>query len=309
MTRSVILCAVVLACVSPMTSAQNYPQKPIRVIVPWPTGGGTDMFARSIGQKLSEAWRQRMIVGSRPGASGNIGAQLAAQSPPDGYTMLLAAITLATSPSLFRSLGYDPIRDLEAVTLIAGVPHLLVVHPSLPVKSVKEFVALAKARPGELNYASAGTGSPFHLAAEFFNLLAGTKMTNVSYKGGGPAVTALIGGQVQLTFANLVAVLPHVRSGKLRALGITSAKRSKAAPDIPTIAEGGLRGYDFTSWFGMLVPASTPREVVQTINDGIIKALKAPDLSAPLIRDGADIIAAGPPVRSRFANTTLAGLG
>lgn len=238
MTRTHLLAAIALACTSTTASAQSYPMKPVRVIVPWPPGGGTDIFARAIGQKLSEAWQQQVIVDNRPGASGNIGAQLAAQSPADGYTMLLATITLATSPSLYKSLGYDPIRDLDAVTLIAGVPHLLVVHPSLPAKTVKELVALAKARPGELNYASAGVGSPFHLAAEFFNLLAGTKMTNVSYNGGGPAVTAVIGGQVQLTFANLVAVLPHVQSGRLRPLGLTSANRSPAAPNLPTIAEG-----------------------------------------------------------------------
>jgi tripartite-type tricarboxylate transporter receptor subunit TctC len=306
MKRTHLLAAIVLACVTPAAWAQNYPVKPVRVIVPWPPGGGTDIFARSIGQKLSEAWHQQVIVDNRPGASGNIGAQLAAKSPADGYTLLLATITLATSPSLFKSLGYDPIRDLDAVTLIAGVPHLLVVHPSLPAKSVKELVSLAKARPGELDYASAGIGSPFHLAAEFFNLLAGTKMVNVSYKGGGPAVTAVIGGEMQLTFANLVAVLPHVQSGRLRALGLTSAKRSAAAPSLPTIAEGGLSGYDFTSWFGMLVPAGTPKEAVQRISDGIIKALNTPDLRQRLTGNGADIIAAGPREFSAYLQSETA---
>jgi tripartite-type tricarboxylate transporter receptor subunit TctC len=304
--RHLLAAVLVLVGMSPVTSAQNYPVKPVRVIVPWPPGGGTDIFARSIGQKLSEAWRQQAIVDNRPGASGNIGAQLAAKSPADGYTMLLATITLATSPSLFKSLGYDPIRDLDAVTLIAGVPHLLVVHPSLPAKTVKELVALAKSRPGELDYASAGIGSPFHLAAEFFNLLAGTKMANVSYKGGGPAVTAVIGGEVQVTFANLVAVLPHIQSGRLRALGLTSAKRSAAAPNLPTIAEGGLSGYDFTSWFGMLVPAGTPKEVIQKISDEIVKALKTPDLSERLTGNGADIIAAGPREFSAYLTSETA---
>jgi tripartite-type tricarboxylate transporter receptor subunit TctC len=283
--------AIVLACSATAAWSQAFPSKPIRVIVPWPPGGGTDIFARSIGQKLTESWGQQVIVDNRPGAAGNIGAQLAAKAPADGYTLLLATITLATSPSLYKSLGYDPLRDLEPVTLIAGVPHLLVVHPSLPAKSVRELIALAKARPDELNYASAGTGSPFHLAAEFFNLLAGVKMNHVSYKGGGPAVIAVIGGQVHVAFANLLAVLPHVQAGKLRGLGITSATRSSAAPNLPTIAESGLKGYDFTSWFGMLAPAGTPMDTVQKLNEGIVMVLKSPELKERLTRDGADIVA------------------
>lgn len=288
------IAAIVLTCSTTAAWSQAFPSKPMRVIVPWPPGGGTDIFARSIGQKLTESWGQQVIVDNRPGAAGNIGAQLASKAAADGYTLLLATITLATSPSLYKSLGYDPLRDLEPVTLIAGVPHVLVVHPSLPVKSVRELIALAKARPGELNYASAGIGSPFHLAAELFNLLAGVKMNHVSYKGGGPAVVAVIGGQVQVTFANLLAVLPHVQGGKLRALGITSATRSSAAPSLPTIAESGLKAYDFTSWFGMLTPAGAPKDVVQKLNDGIVRVLKSPELKERLTRDGADIIASTP---------------
>ena len=283
--------AIVLACSATAAWSQAFPSKPIRVIVPWPPGGGTDIFARSIGQKLTETWHQQVIVDNRPGATGNIGAQLATKAPADGYTLLLATITLATSPSLYKTLGYDPLRDLEPVTLIAGVPHLLVVHPSLPVKNVRELIALAKARPGQLNYASAGIGSPFHLAAELFNLLAGVKMTHVSYKGGGPAIVAVIGGEVPVTFANLLAVLPHVQAGKLRALGITSATRSGAAPSLPTIAESGLKGYDFTSWFGMLAPAGTPKDIVQKLNEGTVAVLKSRELKERLTRDGADLIA------------------
>jgi tripartite-type tricarboxylate transporter receptor subunit TctC len=286
--------AIVVACSGTVAWSQAFPTKPVRVIVPWPPGGGTDIFGRSIGQKLTESWGQQVIVDNRPGAAGNIGAQLAARAPADGYTLLLATITLATSPSLYRSLGYDPLRDLEPVTLIAGVPHLLVVHPSLPAKSVKELIALAKARPGELNYASAGIGSPFHLAAELFSLVAGVKMNHVSYKGGGPAVVAVIGGQVKVTFANLLAVLPHVQAARLRGLGVTSATRSSAAPDLPTIAESGVTGYDFISWFGMLVPAGTPQEIVRKLNEAIVKVLKSPELRDRLTRDGADIIASIP---------------
>ncbi|MPZ45522.1 MAG: tripartite tricarboxylate transporter substrate binding protein [Betaproteobacteria bacterium] len=302
--RTVI--AIVLACAAVGASSQPYPSKPIRVIVPWPPGGGTDILARAIGQKLTAALGQQVIIENRPGASGNIGAQLAAQSAPDGYTLLLATITLATSPSLYKSLGYDPIRDLEPVTLIAAVPHLLVVHPSLPAKNVKELIALARARPGELNYASAGNGSPFHLAAELFNLLAGVKMNNVSYKGGGPAVTDVIAGQVQLTFANLVAVLPHAQSGRLRALGLTSSTRSAAARNIPTIAEGGLEGYDFASWFGMLVPAGTSTSIVQQLNKEIVGVLKSPELKERLTHDGAEIMAGTPQAFSAYLKAETA---
>ena len=274
--------------------SQAYPAKPVRFIVPWPTGGGTDVFARAIGQKLTDSLGQSFIVDNRPGAAGNIGAELAAKSPPDGYTIIIATVTLATNPSMYAKLGFDPLKDLAPITLVAGVPHLLVVNPSLPVKSVKELIALAKSKPAQLNYASAGNGSPFHIAAELFKNLAGVDIVHVPYKGGGPAVTDVIGGQVHMTFANLVAVLPQVRAGRLRALGITSAKRSQAAPEIPTIAEGGLPGYDFTSWFGVLAPADTPKEIISRLNTEIVKILNTPELKDRLSKDGADLIASTP---------------
>lgn len=288
----VVASAVALAGVG--ASAQSYPVKSVRIVVPWPPGGGTDIFARVIGQKLSATWGQQVIVENRPGATGNIGAQVVAKATPDGYTLLIATITLATSPSLYKSLGYDPLTDLDPVTLIAGVPHLLVVHPSMPVKNVNNLIALAKQRPNEINYASAGIGSPFHLAAELFNLLAGIKMNHVPYKGGGPAVTDVIGGQVLVTFANLLAVLPHAQSGRLRALAVTSAKRSGAAPDIPTMAESGLANYDFASWFGMLVPAGTARTTIQRLNTEVISVLNSPEVKDRLTRDGADLAAGTP---------------
>jgi len=288
-----IAAATLLAGIAAICPAQSYPVKPVRIVVPWPPGGGTDIFARTIGQKMTEASRQQVIVDNRPGATGNIGAELVAKAPPDGYTLLLATITLATSPSIYK-LGYDPLRDLEAITLIAGVPHLLAVHPSLPAANVKALIALARSKPGQLDYASAGNGSPFHLAAELFNLLAGVKMNHIPYKGGGPAVVDTIGGQVQLTFANLLAVLPHVQGGKLRALGVTSAKRSSAAPELPTIAEGGLAGYDFSSWFGMLAPAGIPKEIVQALSTELVRILQSPDMKQRLTRDGADVVASSP---------------
>ncbi len=271
--------------------SQAYPVKPVRFIVPWPTGGGTDVFARAIGQKLTDSLGQPFIVDNRPGAACNIGAELAAKSPPDGYTIIIATVTLATNPSMYAKLGFDPLKDLAPITLVAGVPHLLVVNPSLPVKSVKELIALAKSKPAQLNYASAGNGSPFHIAAELFKNLAGVDIVHVPYKGGGPAVTDVVGGQVHMTFANLVAVLPQVRAGRLRALGITSAKRSQAAPEIPTIAESGLPGYDFTSWFGVLAPADTPKEIITKLNTEIVKILNTPELKDRLSKDGADLVA------------------
>ena len=262
--------------------------------MPWPPGGGTDVFARVIGQKLAERIGYAVVIDNRPGASGNIGAEMVARSPPDGYTIMLATITLATNPSLYKSLGFDPLKDFAPVTLVAGVPHVLVVSPSLPVNSVKDLIALARAEPGKLNYASAGNGSPFHLAAELFKLMTGTTIVHVPYQGGGPAITAVLGGQVQLTFGNLLAVLPLVKGGKLRALGVTSAKRSSAAPDLPTIAEEGVRGYDFSSWFGFFAPAGTPTQAVIKLNREIVRILEAPEMKQRLTQDGADVVASTP---------------
>jgi tripartite-type tricarboxylate transporter receptor subunit TctC len=272
-------------------AADAYPVKPIRMIVPWPPGGGTDVFARAISQKLSESWGQSVLVDNRPGATGNIGAELTAKSPPDGYTTMLATITLATNPALYPALPFDALKDFAPITLVAGVPHMLVVNPSLPANSVKEFIALAKVRPGQINYASAGNGSPFHLAAELFKLLAGVNLVHVPYKGGGPAITEVIGGQVPVTFANLLPVLPHVNSGRLRALGVTSAKRSPAAPKVPTIAEAGVPGYEFSSWFGVFAPAGTPTEIVTRLNGEIVKILNTPEMKDRLSREGAEVSA------------------
>jgi len=248
-----LLCAAALFAAADRAtcadSAIGYPTKPVRLVVPWPPGGGTDVFARVIGQKLGERLGYTVVVDNRPGASGNVGAEMVAKLPPDGYTIMLATITLATNPSMYKTLNFEPLKDFAPITLVAGVPHVLVVSPTLAANSVKDLIALAKAEPGKLNYASAGNGSPFHLAAELFKSLTGTTIVHVPYQGGGPAITAVIGGQVQLTFGNLVAVLPLVKGGKLKALGVTGATRSAAAPDLPTIAEEGVRGYDFSSWF------------------------------------------------------------
>lgn len=273
---------------------RNYPDRPVRVIVPWPPGGGTDIFARAISEKLQQSLGQPFPVENRPGVAGNLGAAMVARSAPDGYTITIATITLATSPALYKSLDYNAIKDFAGITLIAGVPHMLVVNPALPVKNVKELIALAKQKPGKLTYASAGVGSPFQMAAELFKQSAGVDILHIPYKGGGPAVADVIGDHVDMTFANLLAVLPQARSGLVRALAVTSAKRSSAAPDIPTIAESGLPGYEFTSWFGALAPAGTPPGIVKKLNVAIVNALRSPEVSTQLSEQGADIIAGSP---------------
>jgi len=219
---------------------------------------------------------------------------MVAKLPPDGYTIMLATITLATNPSMYKTLNFEPLKDFAPITLVAGVPHVLVVSPTLAANSVKDLIALAKAEPGKLNYASAGNGSPFHLAAELFKSLTGTTIVHVPYQGGGPAITAVIGGQVQLTFGNLVAVLPLVKGGKLKALGVTGATRSAAAPDLPTIAEEGVRGYDFSSWFGFFAPGKTPKAVIAKLNQEIVHILKTPEMKNRLTQDGSDVIASTP---------------
>lgn len=277
-----------------IANAQDYPRRPVRIIVPWPPGGGTDIFARAIGEKLHEYLGEPFPVENRPGVAGNIGATAVARSAPDGYTIMIATITLATNPALYTSLDFDATKDLDGITLIAGVPHMLVVNPAVPAKNVKELIALAKQKPGKLTYASAGVGSPFQIAAELFKQKAGVNILHIPYKGGGPAVADVIGDHVNMTFANLLAVLPQVKAGRVRALAVTSAKRSSAAPDIPTMAEAGLPGYDFTSWFGAFAPAGTPRPIVNKLNAAIVKALKAPEVSAQLSQQGADLVASSP---------------
>ena len=275
-------------------AAKNYPDRPVRLIVPWPAGGGTDIFARAISDKLRQSLGQPFLVENRPGASGNIGASTVVRAAPDGYTIMIGTITLATNPALYKSLDFDATKDLATITLVAGVPHMLVVNPSVPAKNVKELIALVKREPGKKSYASAGVGSPFQIAAELFKETAGVDILHVPYKGGAPAVADVIGNHVDMTFANLVAVLPQAKSGQVRALAVTSAKRSSAAPDIPTIAEAGLPGYEFTSWFGVLAPAGTPPGIIKKLNTEIVSALRSPEISARLSAEGADLIAGTP---------------
>jgi tripartite-type tricarboxylate transporter receptor subunit TctC len=284
-------CALsLLALAATPTQAQTgaYPNKPVRLIVPAAPGGGADFLARIVSTRLQEQTGQSFVVDNRSGASGTIAADATAKSAPDGYTVLLGQSTsIAIAPHLYPKLPYDTLRDLRAVTLVAEVPNILVVHPSLGVNTVKELIALAKAKPGTLNFGSAGNGAPSHLAGEMFKGAAGVTMTHVPYKGAGPAVNDLLAGQIQVMFAPIVAVLPQVKAGRLKALAVTSAKRSQAAPELPTLAESGLDGYAIVSWFGLFVPMATPQAVVDRLHAETLKALKNPETIERFAKEGA----------------------
>ena len=270
-------------------AAQSYPSKPIRLVVPYPPGGPLDITARAIGQKISEDWKQPVVVDNRAGAGGNIGADLVAKSAPDGYTLMMGAVaTQAIDPALYRKIPYDAAKDFAPVALVAQVPNILVVNPSVPAKSVRELIELARAKPNYLNFASGSTGSTGHLAGELFKTMAGVQMVHIPYKGAAPATADLLAGQVQLMFDNLANALPNVKAGKLRALAVTTLKRSPAVPDLPTIAESGLPGFDLTTWFGLLVPAGTPPEIVNRLNAEIVRVLNEKDMRDRLAAMGAE---------------------
>jgi tripartite-type tricarboxylate transporter receptor subunit TctC len=275
--------------------ADVYPSKPIRFVVAFPPGGGTDIIARSIAQKLSERLAQQVVVDNRPGAGGNIGTDIVAKSAPDGYTMLMgSAGPLAINASLFTSMPFDPQRDLAPVTLAATTPNVLVVHPSLNVASVGELVALAKHNPGKINFASSGFGTPAQLAGELFNSMAGVKLVHVPYKRAAPALADLLGGQVQLMFSTMPPALPHVKDGKLRALAVTSLKRSPAAPELPTLDEAGLPGFEANTWHGVVLPAGVQREIIAKLNREIVAILHLPDVVERLEGQGAEPLGSTP---------------
>lgn len=293
LTAGVVLAALVLAPVT--LRAQSYPSKPIRLIIPFPPGGSTDILGRSLAQKLSEVWGQQVLVDNRGGAGGTIGADLAAKAPADGYTLLMGHIgTLAVNVALYPKLSYDPVRDFAPVSMVALVPNVLVVHPALPVKNVTELIAYAKANPGKLNYSSGGNGSAAHLAVEYFKLQTKTEIVHVPYKGTGPSVTDLIAGQVSMTMTGAPAVMPHVQSGRIRALGVSSPQRIPALAQIPSVAEAGVPGFDATQWYGVVAPAGTPKEVVAKLNAEIRKIMQSKEMLDRLNTEGA-IAAAGTP--------------
>jgi tripartite-type tricarboxylate transporter receptor subunit TctC len=260
----------------------EFPEKPLRLVVPFPPGGGTEPLARIWSQKISEVFGYQVIVDNRPGAGTTIGAEIVAKSPPDGYTILLGSIANAISALLYTKLNYDLTRDLAPITLLATTPSVLVVHPTLPVKSVRELVALARARPGELAYASSGSGTPNHLAAELFSYMTNIRMVHIPYKGGGPSVIALLSGEAPLSFASLPSAIQHIRAAKLRALGVTTAQRSPALPGLPTIAESGVPGYEAETWYGVSAPARTSKEIIARLNAETAKAFTTADMKERL---------------------------
>lgn len=287
--------AFALICFSSAALANDYPSKPIRLIVPAAPGGGADFLARIVGTKLSESMGQSVVIDNRAGASGTIAADAAAKAAGDGHTVLMGQSTsIVIAPQLYQKLGYDTLRDLKPVTLVAEVPNVMVVHPSVPANTVKELIALAKAKPEFLNFGSSGNGAPSHLAGEMFKTATGVRLTHVPYKGAGPAVNAVIAGEIQVMFAPIVAVLPHVKSGRLRALGVTSGARSAAAPELPTLAESGLAGYEISSWFGLFVPSSTPAPVVDKLYRETLRVLKSPDVIDRFAREGAEPVGSSP---------------
>jgi tripartite-type tricarboxylate transporter receptor subunit TctC len=288
LARCIAACALALLG-APAALAQGYPSRPIHFVVPYPAGGPLDTVARLLGQRVSESVREPVIVENKPGAGGNIGADMVAKAPPDGYTILMGAVaTHAINPTLYKSIPYDPMKDFAPITQVASTPNVLVVNSSLPVSSVKDFIAYAKAHPNALNFGSGSTGSAGHLAGELFKTMAGVQMVHVPYKGAGPAMQDLIGGQIQLMFDNLASSLGQIHAGKVKALAVTTAKRSSLAPELPTIAESGLPGFDISTWFGVFAPGATPRDIVERLHAEFVKALAAPDVHEAMLKLGAE---------------------
>ena len=281
-------CAALLMAGTPCALAQQYPAKPIRLLIGFAAGGPSDVIARTISQKLNEKWGQPVIVDIRPGAGGNIATEIAAKAPADGYTLLIPAFAHAVNPLLYSKLPFDAAKDFAPILLVASIANLLVVHPSIPAHSVKELIAFAKARPNQLVYGSAGSGTASHFAGELLNMMGGIKVTHIPYKGLAPAHTETMGGQLSMMFDGIVTGLPAVKAGRLRALAVTTLKRWQGAPDIPTMSEAGLAGFEVNSWFGLLAPAGTPREIVLRLNSEVARALHEPDARERLYSIGAE---------------------
>lgn len=277
MKKSFAVLSVFCAMAGAVHAADPYPSRPIRMIVAYPPGGGTDQVGRVMAEQLTVTLGQNVVVDNRGGATGNIGTELAARALPDGYTLLMGNVAPnAVNVSLFKKLPFDPVKDFSPVSLVAITPNILVAHPSIPVKTIKELIAYAKAKPGTLNFPSAGVGSSSHLAGELLKSLAGISMVHVPFKGGGPALVAVIAGEVQIMFATMPAAMPHVKSGKVKPVAVTTAKRSKAMPELPTIAESGVKGYDASTWYGLLAPAGTPQAIITRLHGDTVKILAGP---------------------------------
>jgi tripartite-type tricarboxylate transporter receptor subunit TctC len=298
-----ILCCVIAASAA---MAQQYPQRSIRLVLGFAPGGASDTMARVVGTRLSESLGQPLVVDNRPGAGGNIAAEIVARSNPDGYTLLLGNNgMLAVNVSLYPNIGFDPLKDFAPVVLIASQPNVVVVHPGVAAKSMKELIALAKARPGQLNYASPGAGTTGHLAGELFKRMAGVEYTIVPFKGGGPSAVSVLSGQTQFSFATALSVQPHIKSGKLRALAVTTAKRSPSFPDLPTVAEAAVPGFDAITWHGIVVPARTPQPVIARLNKEFNRLLQAPEMRDRLMTLGSEVIGGEPKQLTDFIRTEI----
>ncbi len=282
--------AAAIAAQASDTAAQNYPSRPIRVIVPQSAGGSTDLAARVVTQRLDDVLKQSIVVDNRPGAGSINGTEIVAKSAPDGHTLLAVAASFTITPALRKQLPFDPVRDFTPITQLVALPHILVVHPAVPAKSVKEFIALVKSKPGVINCASSGVGTSTHLAVEQFMYMTGTRMAVIPYKGGAPGNAALMGGEVQAYFATISTALPFIKAGRMRALAVTSARRTASAPEYPTVAEAGVPGYEHTSWVGMMAPGKTPRPIIDKLHAEMVKIITAPDVKALFLRDGLEVV-------------------
>ena len=304
--RTITSALLLSAC---SAAAQNFPEKTVTLIAPFTAGGSVDLVARAVAQQMGELWKQPVIVSNRPGASGNIGVEAAVRAAPDGYTLLIGTTALSSSPALFPKLPFDPVRDLAPVSLVVTMPNVLVVHPSLPARSIKQLLALAKAQPGVLNSGSAGVGSSNHLALVLFNMLSHAGISHVPYKGAAPAVADVMGGHVSMTFAPIAAVVPMIKAQRLRALGVTAAARTAIFLEIPTIAEGGVAGYDAAGWNGLFLPRNAPRELVMRVNATLKESLSAPRLKDVLVNAGADAVGNTPEEFARFFQSEIVKWG
>src|SRR5689334_12250213 len=295
----------ILALAGAAHAQERYPSRPVRLIVPFAPGGGADICARTIATKLTERFREQVLVDNRPGAGGNVGTDIVAKSPPDGHTLLLVSSSYGANPALYK-LSFDPVNGFEPITLVSEQPFILVVHPSVPARTVKELIALAKAKPGALNYASSGAGGIVHLGTEYFKSMAGIDLVHIPYKGGNTAHNDLVAGFVQVYFGTILSTLPVVKSGKLRALAVSTDKRNSALPAVPTVSEAGVPGFSFSGWYAVLAPAKTPAPITATLNREIVALLQAPDVKDRLAAEGSTVVASTPPELKAFLQRDIA---
>jgi tripartite-type tricarboxylate transporter receptor subunit TctC len=304
-----LVAALLLFLASALAGAQDWPSRPFRLILPFPPGGGTDILGRLIAERLSASLGQPVVTENRGGAGGNVGAEAAARSAPDGYTIVLVAPSLAISPTLYSKINYDPVKDFAPVSLVATVPNVMITQPSLPAENLQEFIAYARSRPGALNFGSGGAGTSNHLAGELFNIVTGTKLVHVPYKGVNLAMQDVLAGNVHLVFIGIPAAAPHIKAGKLRALALVASQRSGALPDVPTVAEAGLRDFEVTTWYGVLAPAGTPRSIVVRLNAELVKIMHSSELKERLAATGTEPLTSTPEEFAAYIKREIAKWG